>query len=666
MEMQQNIDMLWLLIAAALVFMMQTGFTSFETGLIRAKNSINVAFKNISDFIIAVLAFWMVGFALMFGDSASGWVGQSGFFLQSISTPKEYAFFIFQLVFAGTAATIVSGAVAERMRFKGYLLTSFVITALIYPISGHWAWGEALSGGQQGWLAQLGFIDFAGATVVHAVGGGLGLVGAWMLGPRIGRFDKTGKPQSIPPHSLGTTTVGVFILWFGWFGFNGGSILMVDGSIAKIILNTLLSPAAAAVTCMAISVWFNPQHQIRVDKVLNGVIAGLVGITAGCGLVEPVGAVVIGMVSGVVVYLAEWFVLYVLRVDDPVGAVSAHGFCGIWGTLAVALFAPVELLPTGDTITQLWVQLLGVVVILSWTMLAGFALFWLLKQSGNLRVTAEEELQGLNVTEHGASTIWLDTLSSMQQVVAQGELNRRIEEEPGTEAGEMAKSFNLLLQQVNLTFEGVNQSLREAVGDEPRAQQSGRDLATLKRRIQQKAEKLVVLNEALKEDAMHDGLTGLPNRVLLMDRIEQEVAHCKREHERFALMFIDLDNFKQVNDELGHQQGDELLIEIADALKQSVRELDTTARLGGDEFVVLMHGWWDQSEVSMLADRILQQLYRSYAAESGEIVVSGSIGVALFPGDGETAEQLLSAADQAMYVAKSGGKGCCHFYQQKA
>ncbi len=654
-----SMDVLWILIASALVFMMQTGFTSYETGLIRAKNSLNVAFKNISDFVIAVLAFWGFGYALMFGHSSTGWVGESGFLLQQINTPKEYAFFIYQLVFAGTAATIVSGAVAERMRFKGYLITSLFITALIYPVSGHWIWGSGLSADSAGWLEQIGFVDFAGSTVVHSVGGWLGLVGAWMLGPRIGRFDADGQPQPILPQNLATTTLGVFILWFGWFGFNGGGTLMVDGAIAGIILNTLLSPAAAAVTCMLLSAWRSPQRYVQIEKILNGVIAGLVGITAGCAHVEPVGALFIGVISGVVVYWGEWFLLYKLRIDDPVGAVAAHGFAGVWGTLAVALVAPVELLPLQDSVAQLWVQFIGVGAIFVWTVGSGLLLFGVLKWSGNLRVAKEEELQGLNLAEHGASTSWINTMRSMRDIVQQGDLSREVNEEPGTEAGEMARSFNQLLHQVNHAFNGIQQNLGEALGDElkdaDRLEQ--KDLSTIRRSIEQKTATLAELNENLKESAMHDGLTGLPNRLLLMDRIKMEIAHCKRERERFALLFIDLDNFKRVNDELGHQQGDRLLVEVAQALKESVRESDSAARLGGDEFIVLMHGWWSRDEVDLLASRILQKLERSYQGTAGEIKVTGSIGIALYPGDGEEGEVLLHVADQAMYGAKQAGKG---------
>ncbi len=475
---QDNINIIWILLSAAMVFFMQGGFTALETGLIRAKNSLNVAIKNISDFMVAVISFWVFGFAFMFGDSIAGWVGSSGYFLDGFDTPDHYAFFIFQLVFAGTAATIVSGAVAERMKFKSYLVVSIAITALIYPVSGHWIWGSAAMGGQEGWLEAMGFVDFAGSTVVHSVGGWIGLAGAWILGPRLGRYDERGEPIEIPPHNLALTTVGVFILWFGWFGFNGGSTLVADGSVAKIILNTLLAPAAAGVTCLLIATFISGQGWIRIEKILNGVIAGLVGITAGCAIVEPMGAIWIGIVSGIVVYVAEWLMLHLLKVDDPINAVAAHGFAGAWGTLGLALFAPVEALPAGGHLAQLWVQFIGVVAVFFWAFIAGVILFSILKRTGHLRVSSDEEMKGLNITEHGARSAWLDTMNTMHEIVKDGDLSRRVEVELATEAGQVAESFNLLLndleKKVDLAKEISNGQLMQEI--QPRGE---RDLLSL-------------------------------------------------------------------------------------------------------------------------------------------------------------------------------------------
>ncbi|MFA9459429.1 ammonium transporter [Thiohalorhabdus methylotrophus] len=441
---QSNLDLAWILIASALVFFMQAGFAALETGMIRAKNSLNVAAKNTGDILVAALLFFLTGYALMFGDSADGLFGTSGFLLGGVETPFEYAFFLFQLVFAGTAATIVSGAVAERMRFGAYLVISAAVTGLIYPVSGHWVWGDG------GWLAGLGFVDFAGSTVVHALGGWVGLVGAWLLGPRLGRLAPDGTAREIPPHNLLLTAIGVFILWLGWFGFNGGSTLSADGSIAVVLVNTFLAAAAGGIAALLL-IPHNAGTR-AISGVLNGIVGGLVGITAGAAAVSPGGAILIGLVAGGVVVAGEWFVLHVLRVDDPVGAVSAHAFAGAWGTLAVALFAPVAELPMGDRLAQLGVQGVGVLAVAAWGLGTGAVVFGLLRAMGRLRVPEEDEERGLNEAEHGARTVWLDTLRTMQAIARERDLSQRAPVEPHTEAGEVAQGLNGLLKEFAGTF----------------------------------------------------------------------------------------------------------------------------------------------------------------------------------------------------------------------
>jgi len=439
-----TLDLLWVLMAAALVFFMQAGFTLLESGLVRAKNSYNVAIKNISDFTVAVVSFWLLGFGLMFGISNAGWFGSSGAFGSLLSQPDELAFFIFQATFVGTAATIVAGAVAERMKFSAYLIISLVISVIIYPVSGHWAWGSALIGGDGGWLEQIGFMDFAGSSVVHSVGGWVALAGIILLGARKERFNDDGEPQKIPGHNLLLATLGVFILWFGWFGFNAGSTLAVDLSIARIFVNTALAASMGALTCLFIS-WFVNNGLIEVEKVLNGVLGGLVSITAGCAYVEPGSALIIGMVGAAIVYAFESILLNQFKLDDPVGAVAVHGVAGVWGTLAVALFAPAEVLSTGSNWDQFWVQCQGVFAIFVWSFGTGLLTFGLLRAAHGLRVSSEDEQLGLNVAEHGARTVWLDTMKTMQHIVDTGDLSSRAEAEYGTEAGETAMAFNHLL-----------------------------------------------------------------------------------------------------------------------------------------------------------------------------------------------------------------------------
>ncbi len=447
---QENLDIVWIVIATALVFLMQAGFTAFEAGLVRAKNSINVAVKNFSDLTFAIIAYFLIGFALMFGADYLGFMGSTGFLLDGFNKPYDYAFFMFQAVFAGTAATIVSGAVAERMKFGGYLLISFVLSGLIYPVSGHWIWGDG------GWLAEKGFVDFAGSTVVHGLGAWVGLVGAWMLGPRIGRFDEKGNVLDIPGTNLQMATVGVFILWFGWFGFNGGSTLVGDGSIAKVVLNTSLAAAIAGVVSFIVSHLMTGRAEVI--KLINGSLAGLVAITAGCAVVEPIGALYIGIGAGLVVHLAESILLNYLKIDDPIGAIPVHGVAGAWGTVALALFAPVEALPLGSHIDQLLIQGLGAFAVFLWAIIAGLILFGILKITNNLRVPPHYETRGLNESEHGAKQSLLDTYDAIDYMVKHGDFVKKVEVEIGTEAGDIARIFNVLaqeLQEVSIVAESV-------------------------------------------------------------------------------------------------------------------------------------------------------------------------------------------------------------------
>ncbi len=393
---QTHANYLWTLIAACLVFFMQAGFALVEAGFTRAKNSINIMMKNLMDFSMGTLAFWAVGFGLMFGASGTGLFGTSGFFLSDFSVdgdPWVLAFWMFQVVFAATAATIVSGAMAERTKFSGYLIYSAFISGLIYPVFGSWAWGGLFKGG--GWLEGLGFIDFAGSTVVHSVGGWAALAGTLVLGPRLGKYGKDGAIRPILGHNMPLAALGVFILWLGWFGFNPGSTTTADTSIAMIFVNTNLAAATGAVFAMATS-WIRFKKP-EVGMSLNGALAGLVGITAGCANVSPSGSIVIGAVAGILVVLSVLF-FERIRVDDPVGAVSVHGVCGAWGTLAAGIFNM-----GGTSLGIIGVQLLGILACFGWTFVAAFILFKTIAVTVGLRVSAEEEMEGLDFSEHGGS-----------------------------------------------------------------------------------------------------------------------------------------------------------------------------------------------------------------------------------------------------------------------
>ncbi len=403
------IDTVWVLIAAFLVFFMQAGFGMVEAGFTRAKNASNILMKNTMDFCCGSIAYWAIGFGIMFGKDLAGFIGTSKFFLASANPGTaeglwEFAYWLFQCVFAAAAATIVAGAMAERTKFSSYLVYSIFISGFIYPVVGHWIWGG-------GWLASKGFIDFAGSTVVHTVGGWASLAGAIVLGPRIGKYTKDGKSKVIAGHNIPLASLGVFILWFGWFGFNAGSTISgTNMSIATIAVTTNLSAAAGAITAMFL-VWLQ-FGKPDISMTLNGALGGLVGITAGCASVSPLSAIIIGALSGILVVFAVEFIDKKLRVDDPVGAVAVHGICGVWGTVAVGLFAQaaygdasgagaVNGLFFGGGATQLLTQLMGSATVIVWTFTVAFILFTIIKKTIGLRVSPEEELKGLDIEEHG-------------------------------------------------------------------------------------------------------------------------------------------------------------------------------------------------------------------------------------------------------------------------
>ena len=397
-ELQTNINMVWTCIAAFLVFFMQAGFAMVESGFTRAKNAVNILMKNLMDFSIGSVAFFVVGFGLMFGKT-NGLFGTTLFAMSGVEGVSNWnwTFLIFQTVFAATAATIVSGAMAERTKFTGYLAYSFFITLFIYPIFGSWAWGGLLDGA--GWLENLGFLDFAGSTVVHSIGGWLALAGAIVLGPRIGKYRPDGRPNAIMGHNIPIAALGVFILWFGWFGFNPGSTTTGDGSIGYIAVTTNLSAAAGAIVAMIVA-WL-VMKKPDASMALNGALAGLVSITAPCDGVSPVAALMIGAIGGALVVFSVIFIDRVLKVDDPVGAVSVHGVCGAWGTLSCGLFNMESGLFYGGGAGQLGVQVLGAGAAFAWAFGLGLVLFYAIKTTIGLRVSADEELKGLDIGEHG-------------------------------------------------------------------------------------------------------------------------------------------------------------------------------------------------------------------------------------------------------------------------
>jgi len=422
---QAVVDNLWLVIAGALVFLMQAGFAFVEAGLTRAKNLANIMAKNLADMAIGVTMFFVVGYTIAYGSGGSDWLGGFGDLFFQESADPEVLFdlgagltpatnFFFQVVFAATAVTIASGAMAERTKFTTYLVFAAVMTAIIYPVVVHWTWGGGL-------IAQMSigdavYSDFAGSTIVHLTGGVAALVGAYLIGPRIGKYGEDGKPRAIPGHNVGYAVIGVFILWFGWFGFNAGSELAADEFVPFLAMNTLIAAAAGVIGATAI-IWLKT-GVADVAMAGNGALAGLVSITAPVGTVTPVFALIIGLVGGVIVVFSV-LAFDKIKIDDPVGAISVHGTCGIWGTLSIGLFAKYDDaflgredagLIYGGGFDQLAMQFVMVVIVIAWVGITSFVLFGALKATLGLRVSEEEEVTGLDVAEHGSAGYGLEAV----------------------------------------------------------------------------------------------------------------------------------------------------------------------------------------------------------------------------------------------------------------
>lgn len=750
-------DYSWLLTTAFLVFIMQAGFLCLESGKIRSKNNINVAAKNISDFIVAVTVYWSIGFALMFGNSFNGLFGISGFFFGENQTPYQVSFFIFQMMFCGTAATLLSGAVAERMSYQGYIYCTIILSALIYPICGHWAWSSIYTANNTGWLEQIGFVDFAGATVVHSVGGSVALAAVLIIGPRIGRFDLNAKfPQG---SNLPIAVLGVLLIWLGWFGFNGGSTLMLNDNVPLIILNTCVSAVFGGI--LASLMHFYHHKFVDVSYILNGVIAGLVAITACCHSVQPKDAMMIGIVAGVILYYGT-VLIEKLKIDDALGVIPAHLFAGIWGTLAVAIFSDLALLNNGLTrIEQFSSQLIGVVTIFMFSFTVSYTFFKIINKFAPLRVSKNNEVIGMNISEHRASTELIDLLDSMRQQKIEGKFSASVLEEPFTEVGQIAKEYNQVIKRVkreinqrddaiekyrssekrksaildssmdsivSVDFSGnilefnpaseqlfgylrrsvvgknfielfiktedhvlIKESLKNqfssaqgllrnrrntlklhsnssgefpaeisitktSIGDEQRNEYT-LHIRNISRQLK--------LQNKLKQLAYSDALTGLYNRTYLMDSIGRVIKSTSNNHQQIILFFLDLDQFKQVNDSLGHKAGDLLLCEVAKRLIKVTRSEDVIARWGGDEFIVMMKGEFTSLDATVKAQSILNIMREPIEIDGHMVSILTSIGIAFSDVVNVNAHALIKDADMAMYYAKDHGRNNYQLFQQE-
>lgn len=741
---KQQADITWMLIAAALVMMMQIGFLLLEAGMVRSKNSINVAQKNLLDFMFSVLVFAAVGFMLAFGTTHHTLpmgADYKLFLLQKLD-PWTSAFFVFQVMFCGTAATIVSGAVAERIKLPAYVLGTIFMAGLIYPIMVHWAWGTALGPSEGAFLANRGFVDFAGSTVVHATGAWVSLAACMILGPRLGRFTANGTPVRIAGHSPVLAAAGSMLLFFGWIGFNGGSTVAATPEIAHIILNTIMAGTAGAAAGYLLGWW--QDKTILPEKTVAGMLGGLVAVTAGCMVLDAVGATLIGIIGGAAAIWGNWLIERKFKLDDAVGAIGVHGFSGVAGTLLLAILAPAENLPLGGAWVQIQVQALGVVTNFAWSFTLGFAFFWVLDRLFRARVTPSAEERGLNESEH-ATRLGIghveDALSSL--ATGRANLDTRLRVEPGDESELLSRTFNALMDSLqkeeavrseandlrrtdeeaerlaalaNATFEALcisvdgriidgNEALERLVGlsistlkgrnlidliapqDRPAmalntaehspepleirliggdgvhipAEVRGRDIIYLGTRTRVSA--IVDMRDRKKAEAQirfmaqHDPLTNLPNRALFNEKLDDMVHHTIATEVPSAVILIDLDHFKDINDMYGHPAGDEVIKITAERLQKIIRKDDMAARLGGDEFAVLQGNVEFANQAEDMAHRIVNELVRPITLAQGVTIrVGASIGVAICPRDGLQSATLVSRADTALYHAKDNGR----------
>ncbi len=739
-----RLDMVWMLVAAALVMMMQIGFMLLEAGMVRSKNTINVAQKNLLDFMFSVLVFGAFGFMFAFGTGTLALpVGiDANLFLLTGLDPWTAGFFVFQVMFCGTAATIVSGAVAERMKLPAYVLGSVIMAGFIYPVFAHWAWGSALGPSQGAFLGNMGFVDFAGSTVVHATGAWVALAACLILGPRFGRFTADGKPVRIAGHSPVLATAGALLLFFGWIGFNGGSTVAATPDIAHIILNTVMAGAAGGAAGYLLG-WAQDKV-ILPEKAVSGMLGGLVAVTAGCMVLDSAGAVLVGIAGGMAAVLGNKLLEERFQIDDAVGAIGVHGFAGATGTLLLALLAPAANLPLGNRLEQLGVQALGIGINFAWTFVLGLALFFVLDRVMKVRVTAQAEGRGLNEAEH-ATRIGIGHVEEALGALVHGtaDFDTRLRIEPGDEAEQLTRMLNALMDNMqkeealrskatdlrrsdeeaerlaaltDATFEALcisvegkiidgnaafetliglpmaelaDRELFDLIAPDDRApmaerladglpepheihilnahgeripvEMRGRDI--IYRGARTRVSAIFDLRDRKKAEdqirflAQHDPLTNLPNRALFNENLNEMIRVTIATGTPSAVLLVDLDHFKDINDLHGHPAGDEVIKVTAERLRQVVRAGDMVARLGGDEYAVLQGRVEFANQAEDLAHRIVTELSRPITvARDTKIRIGASVGVAICPRDGLQGDQLITRADTALYHAKNSGR----------
>lgn len=730
--MAETIDNLWLLTAAFLVLLMQIGFLLLEGGRVRSKNSINVAQKNVSDLLVAWIAYFLFGFYLMYGVA----MPVSG---EGSPSPLH---FLFQLGFCATAASIVSGGVAERMKFLPYLFLAIVIGGLLYPLVGRLAWGDTFVAAPGTWLSDIGFIDFSGASVVHGVGGWAALVAILMIGPRCDRFDDDGKPRIMAGHSSIMSLQGALLLTFGWMGFNAGSVSVADPKFAEIIVNTFSSAAFGAAGGILIGVWldkgiFNPARTI------NGLLGGLVGSTGAIHVMHAYESMLVGFLAGALATYASHYLLTRWKLDDPVDVVSTHAVAGLFGTLIYAFVAPAHLLVSGSRIIQFGIQLFGAGVIFLLVVSVTYGSLKLLSRFTSLRVTEEEELLGLNISEHGESigtdrlhkalyekvnTVsgfaaplnvdssdensdianLVNTLVSKQEEarVAIEESERKFQQFANTASdwlwesgpdlelsslsvsGDVKANEQMLLQGQKNLLELVEVSESDS-GRIRRSVREGEMFGPLEGNFTTAKGQLSVVEirgtvnkdvdgnivgyrgtlsdisvRKMAEDravflSMHDELTGLFNRRALQYSLLEVLESARKSVSRVAVVGIDLDGFKAVNDSYGHSAGDDLLVSVSKRIESLLASTSTLYRTGGDEFVLViedLHTSALVSEVNSVVETVFDEIKSPHLMNDKSVQISSSMGIAIYPDDALEPVDLQRRADLAMYAAKNRGK----------
>lgn len=737
-----TVDTLWLAIATFLVLLMQIGFLLLEGGRVRAKNSINVAQKNATDLAVSWICFMSFGFFIMFGVGAPLGDAQQ----QTGASPAPLDF-LYQMAFCATAASIISGAVAERITFVSYLVLAVVISGLIYPLAGRMVWGDLFSDNNIAWLANLGFIDFAGATVVHGVGAAAGLVGALMLGPRTGRFNDKGEAQPMAAYNSVIALAGTLVLVFCWLGFNGGAISPGNPLFQVVLMNTLTAATFGSVAGLLVGVkldngTFNP------GRIITGVIGGLVACTASVNLMSTADAAIVGAGGGALATFGAHWLLHKAKLDDPLDVVASHGVAGVFGTMMVAFVAPVSQLPAGNRLSQFAVQCFGTFALLGFVCLATWVALTAVKKCTRLRVSAADENIGLNYTEHGES-VGTGRLQQALEARVQGvaSFTDRFDIASNDEHSEIASAMNKLMDKHEEARKSIQlsekrfqhfaqtasdwlwetdkqlrflslQANAEGEQDDSTAFNEaafGRhffellnitdnEISSVRRCIAShqatgtfeatmnatSAEQEILVEVrgvpyyALNGDflgyrgticditprkaaenramflALHDELTGLPNRRAMTERMSKILEAADHSGLTVVIAGVDLDGFKSINDSYGHAAGDALLQQVAQRLEQGRRPDDLIFRTGGDEFVLVLTGFEPESaqtNAQNLCNRIIENLSHEYLIDTHKATIGASIGIALYPQHSDGCDNLARLADLALYAAKAQGKG---------